>query len=58
MIRDGEARRAIEAAARRLVVERYDWSAVAQDFEDALSSGSTRRRGRLRRETEAAGRHA
>ena len=24
-------------AARRLVVERYDWSAVAQDFEDALA---------------------
>jgi glycosyltransferase involved in cell wall biosynthesis len=36
LIRDTEARRGIEAAARRLVVERYDWSAVAQDFEDAL----------------------
>lgn len=36
LIRDTEARRAIEAAARRLVVERYDWSAVANDFEDAL----------------------
>jgi sugar transferase (PEP-CTERM/EpsH1 system associated) len=36
MIRDGEARRRIEGEARRLVVERYDWSAVAQDFEDAL----------------------
>ncbi len=36
MIRDVEARRRIEAAARRLVVERYDWSAVAADFEDAL----------------------
>jgi sugar transferase (PEP-CTERM/EpsH1 system associated) len=36
LIRDTEARRAIETAARRLVVERYDWSAVASDFEDAL----------------------
>jgi sugar transferase (PEP-CTERM/EpsH1 system associated) len=36
LMRDGEARRAIEQAARTLVVERYDWSAVAQDFEDAL----------------------
>ena len=24
------------AEARQLVVERYDWSAVARDFEDAL----------------------
>ena len=36
LMRDPEARRAIESAARRLVVERYDWSAVAADFEDAL----------------------
>ena len=36
LIRDTEARRAIETAARRLVVERYDWSAVANDFEEAL----------------------
>ena len=36
LIRDTEARRAIETAARRLVVERYDWSAVANDFQDAL----------------------
>jgi glycosyltransferase involved in cell wall biosynthesis len=36
LIRDTAARRAIETAARRLVVERYDWSAVANDFEDAL----------------------
>jgi sugar transferase (PEP-CTERM/EpsH1 system associated) len=38
LIRDTEARRAIEQAARRLVVERYDWSAVANDFEAALLS--------------------
>ena len=36
LIRDEEARRRIEAAARQLVVEKYDWAAVAQDFEDAL----------------------
>jgi len=36
LMRDAAARRAIEAAARRLVVERYDWSAVSMDFEQAL----------------------
>jgi glycosyltransferase involved in cell wall biosynthesis len=36
MIRDVDARRRIEADARRMVVQRYDWSAVAQDFEEAL----------------------
>ncbi len=36
LIRDDEARRRLEVEARRLVVERYDWSAVAGDFEDAL----------------------
>ena len=36
LMRDTAARRAIETAARQLVVERYDWSAVAQDFESAL----------------------
>ena len=36
LMRDTEARREIETAARRLVVEKYDWSAVATDFEDAL----------------------
>jgi sugar transferase (PEP-CTERM/EpsH1 system associated) len=36
MIRDVDARHRIEVEARRLVVERYDWSAVAQDFEEAL----------------------
>ncbi|HVL69546.1 MAG TPA: glycosyltransferase, partial [Vicinamibacterales bacterium] len=37
LIRDAAARRAIETAARHLVVERYDWAAVAHDFEDALA---------------------
>ena len=36
LMRDPGARRAIETAARQLVVERYDWSAVAHDFEAAL----------------------
>jgi sugar transferase (PEP-CTERM/EpsH1 system associated) len=36
LIRDQEARRRLEVEARRLVVERYDWSAVARDFEEAL----------------------
>ncbi len=36
LIRDTEARRAIEAAARQLVVQKYDWSSVAMDFEEAL----------------------
>ena len=42
MIRDESARRTIEAAARRLVVERYDWSAVAAGFEEALERLTTR----------------
>ncbi len=37
MIRDVKARQRIETEARRVVVERYDWSTVAQDFEDALA---------------------
>jgi polysaccharide biosynthesis protein PslH len=36
LMRDRDTRRDIEAAARALVVERYDWSAVAMDFEHAL----------------------
>jgi glycosyltransferase involved in cell wall biosynthesis len=36
LIRDTDTRRRLEAAARQLVVERYDWSAVAHDFEEAL----------------------
>lgn len=37
MIRDVDARQRIEREARRLVVEQYDWSAVAKDFEAALA---------------------
>jgi sugar transferase (PEP-CTERM/EpsH1 system associated) len=36
LIRDTVIRREMEAAARRLVVDHYDWSAVAHDFETAL----------------------
>jgi sugar transferase (PEP-CTERM/EpsH1 system associated) len=36
VMRDGAARRAMEIAARGLVVEKYDWSAVADDFEQAV----------------------
>jgi len=36
VLRDVPQRRALEAAARRLVVERYDWAAVAGSFERAL----------------------
>jgi glycosyltransferase involved in cell wall biosynthesis len=36
LIRDEETRRGLEVAARRLVRERYDWSVVAQEFEQAL----------------------
>ena len=38
LMRDADKRRELEQAARRLVVERYDWSAVAQDFENALTT--------------------
>ncbi|MFL5640126.1 MAG: glycosyltransferase, partial [Gemmatimonadaceae bacterium] len=36
LMRHVPARQAIETAARSLVVERYDWSAVATDFEEAI----------------------
>jgi sugar transferase (PEP-CTERM/EpsH1 system associated) len=36
LLRDVDRRRALEAAARTLVVDRYDWSAVAGELEDAL----------------------
>ena len=36
LIRNEDERRRIERAARNLVVQRYDWAAVARDFEAAL----------------------
>ena len=38
LIRDTDVRQQLERAARQLVVDRYDWSAVANDFETALST--------------------
>ena len=40
LIRDTAARRHIEVAARQIVVERYDWSAIALDVEEALSQAA------------------
>ena len=37
LVHDLPARRRLEQAARRLVVERYDWSQVAHQFEQALA---------------------
>jgi len=36
LLRDVDHRRQLEAAARALVVEKYDWSAVAGELEEAL----------------------
>jgi glycosyltransferase involved in cell wall biosynthesis len=36
LLRDEPARRALETAARELVVQHYDWSAVAGELEEAL----------------------
>ena len=47
LIRDTDDRRRIEHAARRLVVEHYDWAAVTQDFEDALAAVSHRPAARM-----------
>jgi len=46
LMRDAAARLALEGAARKLVVEKYDWSAVATDFEDALLDAAGVRAGR------------
>jgi len=43
LIRNDAMRRSVETAARRLVVERYDWSVVARDFDAALASAYARR---------------
>jgi glycosyltransferase involved in cell wall biosynthesis len=49
LLRDETRRQQIEAAARALVVEHYDWSAVAGELEDALTrfarGGTATRRG-------------
>ena len=38
LMRDPDRRASLEAAARALVVERYDWSAVAGHMEEALQA--------------------
>ena len=38
LLRDARARERMAGEARRLVVERYDWAAVASDFEEALTA--------------------
>jgi len=40
LIRDSNARAGLEAAARRLVSEQYDWSVVAREFDRALTSAA------------------
>ncbi|HSL21361.1 MAG TPA: glycosyltransferase [Vicinamibacterales bacterium] len=44
LMRNADERRRIEAAARQLVVARYDWSAVSRELEDALLSFAGRDR--------------
>jgi glycosyltransferase involved in cell wall biosynthesis len=44
LVRDEAARHALGTHARQCVVERYDWSAVALDFENALASAAQRER--------------
>jgi polysaccharide biosynthesis protein PslH len=44
LLRDDAERRRLESAARALVVERYDWSAVAGELEDALLRAAGHRR--------------
>ena len=41
LLRDAEAPQAMESEARALVTERYDWSAVAAHFDDALADTKT-----------------
>jgi hypothetical protein len=47
LFRDLDRRRQFESAARELVVERYDWSAVAGELETALlrTAGARARQG-------------
>lgn len=42
LLRDDGQRRRLEQAARQLVVERYDWSVVAQEMEAALAAAAER----------------
>jgi sugar transferase (PEP-CTERM/EpsH1 system associated) len=51
LLRNVDNRRRIEAAARALVVERYDWSAVAGELEEALMRFARMRSPQAARET-------
>jgi glycosyltransferase involved in cell wall biosynthesis len=42
VLRDRDLRAGLERAARRLVVERYDWSAAAAVLEEALAAAANR----------------
>jgi glycosyltransferase involved in cell wall biosynthesis len=43
LLRDTRQRQALETAARALVVENYNWSAVAGELDDALRQSAARR---------------
>jgi glycosyltransferase involved in cell wall biosynthesis len=45
LLRDRVHRAGIERAARRLVVERYDWTAAAAELEEALNAAARRNDG-------------
>jgi sugar transferase (PEP-CTERM/EpsH1 system associated) len=47
LLRDAPRRRQLEAAARTLVVEKYDWSAVAGELEEALIEFANVKRDRV-----------
>ena len=47
LIRDADRRQQLEVAARALVVEKYDWSAVAGELEIALARFAGRRAGEI-----------
>jgi sugar transferase (PEP-CTERM/EpsH1 system associated) len=49
LLGDIERRRALERAARKLVTDRYDWSAVAGELNDALVRFAARRPGEISR---------
>lgn len=54
LMRDVDRRRSLEAAARTLVVERYDWSAAAGELERALGRFAQLRRDSVREPLTAA----
>jgi glycosyltransferase involved in cell wall biosynthesis len=55
LLRDVDQRRALEAAARTLVVERYDWAAVAGELDRALMRFARRNVDRVPADSAVAG---